>query len=143
MTPFGIHTIGYERRAPQSVLRSLRDNDVGVLLDVRYRPQSRRPGLSRSSLEVACAEAGMSYMHDRRLGTPPEIMATLRSSGKYDWAAYLAHLSVQVEALAAAANLATTNRIALLCYESDPTECHRIAVATELHGITGFGVKHL
>src|SRR3712207_8952846 len=62
------------RRPPRSTLfpyttlfRSRR------LIDVRYRPQSRRPGMSKTRLGELLAEHGIAYEHRRALGTPPDL----------------------------------------------------------------------
>ena len=46
---------------------------VERVIDVRYRPQSRRPGMSKTRLGDLLAEHGIAYEHRRALGTPPDI----------------------------------------------------------------------
>lgn len=137
-------TVGYEGRTIQDVVRIVRDSGATSLLDVRWRPQSRKKSLSKTPLTAALAEAGVAYRHDRRLGTPPDILAEAhRPGGQYDWAAYTAFLDEQTDALEAAAATACTGPVALLCYEADPAECHRRLVAVRVAAAWDRQVLHL
>src|SRR3954469_14025664 len=68
-----IWTIGYERLLPEQLVAELRAAGVQRLIDVRYRPQSRRAGMSKTRLGERLAEHGIAYEHRRALGTPPDI----------------------------------------------------------------------
>jgi len=138
-----LYTVGYEGRTQEAIITALADAGVAVLLDVRWRPLSRKRGLSKTALAAACAVAGIEYRHDRRLGTPPEILQRLRSEGIYDWDAYAAHLETQHAALEDAEEISTAARTALLCYEANPQECHRLLVATRVGSDASLGVVHL
>jgi len=43
-----VWTIGYERLLPAELVAELEAAAVERLIDVRYRPQSRRPGMSKT-----------------------------------------------------------------------------------------------
>lgn len=138
-----ILTLGYEGRSAEEVVSSLKQAGVEMLLDVRYRPASRKAGLSKTPLSEALAERGIGYHHNRALGTPPEILKKERETGEYDWEAYQAFLDEQDEALEEAAEIIRESRTCLLCYEADAQECHRRFVADKLSALTGSDVKHL
>src|SRR5436853_6413271 len=72
-------TIGYERLPPDALVAELGAAGVERVLDVRYRPQSRRPGMSKTKLGIRLGEHGIAYEHRRALGTPPEIRPLFRS----------------------------------------------------------------
>ena len=143
----GIYTLGYEGRDAKAVFGILQSAGIRTLLDVRLRPQSRRPGLSKSRLAQKCDELGITYVHDRDLGTPREMMDRVKSGDGYDeeiheeYRRYL--LSTQAAALKSAAGLALSSSICLLCYEADAGDCHRSIVAEELARQTGLTVHHL
>src|SRR6266567_1180227 len=65
-------TIGYEKARLADVITTLTAAGVAILIDVRDRPISRRPGFSKRQLAAAVEEAGMRYVHLQPLGTPPE-----------------------------------------------------------------------
>ncbi|WP_419849885.1 DUF488 family protein [Candidatus Poriferisocius sp.] len=138
-----IYTIGYETRHPTEVLQLLLDHQVTSLLDVRLRPQSRRPGLSKTALTNECTNLGLVYAHDRRLGTPADMLQEVRRTGIYDWDGYAEYLNNQQEALHVAQAIVEDHRTALLCYEINPEECHRTMVADFLRDRTGLNVVHL
>src|SRR5215208_8202122 len=66
-------TIGYERLLPPELVAELEAAGVKRLIDVRYRPQSRRPGMSKTRLGELLADHGIAYAHRKSLGTPPDI----------------------------------------------------------------------
>src|SRR3954465_10741194 len=74
-----IWTIGYERLLPAELVAELRLAGVERLIDVRYRPQSRRPGMSKTRLGEMLGDHGIAYEHRKRLGTPPDIRFLFKS----------------------------------------------------------------
>lgn len=138
-----IYTIGYEGIDVARVVELLKDNGIERLIDARYRPGSRKAGLSKTPLSATLAGEGIGYTHDRGLGTPPEIMKQLREEGVYDWDAYREFLLSQTESLEQACQLARQEAVCLLCYEANALECHRRIVADELAERTGLEVEHI
>lgn len=130
-----LYTIGYEKLLPGPLVAELQAAGVERLLDVRYRPQSRRAGMSKTRLAALLAEHGIAYEHRRELGTPPDIRYDYKS-GRIDVAApaFREHVEQSAsEALdALAAELPTAPPTALLCLEEDPAVCHRRVVAEQL-----------
>jgi uncharacterized protein (DUF488 family) len=129
-------TIGYQRLSPATLVAELRAAGVRRVLDVRLRPQSRKPGMSKTRLASALAEHGIAYEHRRALGTPVEIRGLYRA-GRIEEAAtaFARHLedgeaADELDALAAALDDAPAT--ALLCLEEDPAACHRRVVAEAL-----------
>jgi uncharacterized protein (DUF488 family) len=123
-----IWTIGYEILQPGPLTAELQAAGVRRVIDVRFRPQSRRPGMSKTRLAAWLAEQGIAYEHRRALGTPPELRVLYRG-GRIAEAAdgFRAHVeataSEDLDALAA--ELEHAPATALLCLESDPAVCHR------------------
>jgi uncharacterized protein (DUF488 family) len=128
-------TIGYERLLPPELFAELEAAGIERLLDVRYRPQSRRPGMSKTRLGEALAERGIAYEHRRELGTPADIR-WLFKHGRVDEgrAAFRAHVTEREEEALdqLAAELPRGPRTALMCLEADPATCHRRVVAEAL-----------
>jgi uncharacterized protein (DUF488 family) len=122
-------TIGYERLWPDALIAELLAAGVQRVLDVRFRPQSRRPGMSKTKLALKLAEHGLAYEHRRELGTPVEIRGLFRS-GHLEEARAAYRTQVAGEALdALAADLERGPRTALLCLEANPAGCHRRVIA--------------
>jgi uncharacterized protein (DUF488 family) len=131
-----IWTIGYERLLPAELVAELQTAGVERVIDVRYRPQSRRPGMSKTRLGELLADHGIAYEHRKALGTPPDIRWFFKH-GRADEGVvkYREH----VEATAAheldelAAELDGGPRTALMCLEADPAVCHRRVLTDALH----------
>ena len=141
-----IFSIGYEKARLADVIAALKAAGVETLIDVRDRPQSRRPGFSKNQLAAGLAEAGISYVGLKALGTPPEGReANRKRQWERFWRIVDAKLAtVEAEhALEEAAAIASKTPTCLLCYEANPDICHRSRVAGMLAARHGFGVQHL
>ena len=142
-----LFTAGYEGLSVPQFLRGLKAASVEVLFDIRYRPQSRKPGFSKNKLAAACKRAGIQYVHDPKLGTPPDQMAEMRKAGgiysRKLFRKYRTFLLKQVDSLEHASGVVTGAATCLLCYEADYLGCHRRVVAEELSRLTKIQVNHL
>ena len=130
-----LYTIGYERLLPPELVNELVLAGVARLIDVRYRPQSRRPGMSKTRLGELLGDHGIAYEHRKALGTPPDIRWLFRA-GRNDEGreAFRAHVEATAaeELDALATELAAAPPTVLLCLEADPAGCHRRVVAEAL-----------
>ena len=121
-------TIGYERLLPPQLVAELEAAGVERVIDVRHRPQSRRPGMSKTRLGELLASRGIAYEHRKALGTPADLRHDFHA-GRIDQAraAYRAHVEATApeELDALAGELERSPRTALLCLEEDPAGCHR------------------
>ena len=141
-----IATIGYQAATMPSFLRALEEAGVELLVDVRAVASSRRPGFSKTALAAHLREAGIDYLHLRGLGTPAEGRAAARS-GRHEVmrTIFLDHMetsSAQAE-LEALAGLVEARQVCVLCFEADPSHCHRSIVAEELAKLRPVRVRNL
>ncbi len=141
-----LFTIGYEKALLADVIATLADAGATVLLDVRDRPISRRPGFSKRQLAAALEAAGIAYVHLSALGTPPEGRLAGR---RREWERFraivedkLARPEAELDLLRAA-EIAAAAPSWLLCYEADWRNCHRARVADILAARHGFALRHL
>lgn len=134
MTPPTIYTIGYEDAHLHDFLHTLTEAGVQLVVDTRERAQSRRQGYSKTALGEALKEQGIDYKHLRSLGTPPAIRKAYKLDHDFNAlkAAYTLHLATQGDTLHELADLAIRQRVALLCYEHEPGECHRSLITGRL-----------
>jgi uncharacterized protein (DUF488 family) len=108
---------------------------VERVIDVRYRPQSRRPGMSKTRLGELLADHRIAYEHRRVLGTPPDLRWLFHTGRIAEGAAaYREHVEREApDALdALAAELDHAPPTALMCLEADPAHCHRRVIAEAL-----------
>ncbi len=121
-------------------------NGVGVLLDVRAVPLSRKAGFSKTVLGASLAARGIRYVNDRRLGTPkPGRDAARRGRSDTMRTIFEAHMRSEaaIDGLSDAVKLAGAASMCLLCFEREPHDCHRSIVASMIHARTGQAIRHL
>jgi uncharacterized protein (DUF488 family) len=126
--PPTVWTIGYERLRPEALAAELEAAGVERVIDVRFRPQSRKPGMSKTRLGELLAGHRIAYEHRRALGTPADLRSLYRANRVADAAAaFRAHVedTAAEELDALAGELERGPRTALLCLEEDPACCHR------------------
>lgn len=139
-------TIGYERSTLADFIATLRLAGTSVLVDIRDRAQSRRPGFSKTSLSEALVAAGITYIHLRQLGDPPEGRAAARSGQKQLFQTIFGRVmntDAAADALSQIEQLTLSGSVCLMCFERDHHDCHRKIVAEALENRLGVRATHL
>jgi len=115
-------------------LADLAKHDIGVVMDVRYTPWSRRPLFRKASLSKALAEAGILYVHVPQFGAAPALRKELQSTN--DWSQFANQYSANLLASNGTVEMSLTpyrgSRLCLLCLEANPYQCHRSLLAEHL-----------
>lgn len=128
ITGMKVFTIGYEGATQAELVAVLEEAGVKLLADVRAVPLSRRPGFSKNILAAGLREAGIDYIGLKALGTPPEGREAARKGDHARLAeVYTGQLKLP-EALSQMAQLrclVSEQPTALLCFEREPSGCHR------------------
>ena len=128
-----VMTIGYESRSIETYLELLHSNGVTLLCDVRKNPISRKQDFSKKRLQAHCEELGIRYEHLPQLGIDSLERRNLKSPADYEllFQKYRDQtLPQQLEAIQTiSAWVAQGERVALTCYELQPSSCHRHCVA--------------
>lgn len=128
MTKQMLFTIGYEGLSVEHYLNFLIQNGIHVLCDVRNNPLSRKFGFSKRSLQKYLGNIGIEYVHIPELGIISEKRNCLTTSDDYQnlFVEYKSSLSNKRKYLEMLFQLLEKkNRIALTCFEHDPSHCHR------------------
>jgi uncharacterized protein (DUF488 family) len=129
----GVYTIGHSNHPLERFLDLLRAHDVTAIADVRSHPYSRfHPQFGAKRLGASLESAGIRYeLLGRELGARSRDESCL-VDGKVDYE-QLARTPPFEQGLARVAEAAARERVALLCAERDPFDCHRaILVCREL-----------
>lgn len=130
-----LFTIGYEGATLAEFIETLAEAGVKTLVDVRAVPASRKPGFSKKGLSAALAERGIAYRHLQRLGTPVDGRTAARAGDHAKMRRiYLDHLDAadaQAE-MAMLIDQARESPSALLCFEREPSACHRSVLVDAL-----------
>jgi uncharacterized protein (DUF488 family) len=155
-----VTTIGVYGWTPERFIAALRDADVRQLLDVRQRRGvrgSEYAWANSARLQVALAEAGIEYRHDRELAPTTELRqlqyrADARLGvGKRSRAAlapeyrerYTKEILARVDLAPIVAAMPADAASALFCVERDPEACHRSIVAERLGAEFGVPISHM
>jgi uncharacterized protein (DUF488 family) len=142
-----LFTIGYEQASLHDVIAALKAAKIKLLIDTRAVAASRRAGFSKKMLSASLDAAGIAYVHLQKLGTPADgRMAARAGDFRKLWKIYGRHLRTK-EAKTALDELETilrkTRGVCLLCYEREPSECHRSKIAEIMHARTGQKIENL
>ncbi|MFN8633386.1 MAG: DUF488 domain-containing protein [Chloroflexota bacterium] len=139
-----IFSIGHSNHPAERLVELLRLHAVDVLVDVRSQPYSRfAPQFNRENLEPVVTRAGLRYLFlgeelgGRQLGKIPTLAERLDA---YEQVAASPQFKRGIERVLAGAE---TYRIALLCAEEDPTECHRRVWVCRALREAGASVQHI
>jgi uncharacterized protein (DUF488 family) len=111
--------------------------------DVRSSPYSRiNPQFNREPLRAALREAGISYVFmGEELGARSKDPSCYRD-GKVDYA-LLARTELFQAGLDRVRKGAMTHRVALMCAEKDPLDCHRTILVSRKLAEQGVSVSHI
>ena len=128
-----LYTVGYEGRTLPQFVRLLRGQGITCVIDVRDRPVSRKRGFSATPLAEALRKAGIHYVSDRGLGNPAHIRELWKNGSLSDGKAKYRRLlrngrSERIEGLL---DVASEERVCIVCFERDPDSCHRTIIAEE------------
>ena len=143
-----IFTIGHGTRTLDGLVEVLKDAEVGVLVDVRRFPGSRRhPHFARDSLAETLPEVGIDYewrgeaMGGRRNPLPETSNVAWRVKAFRGYADHM-HSEEFQSTLKELEDRATTVRQAVMCAETLWWRCHRRLISDALVA-DGHQVIHL
>jgi uncharacterized protein (DUF488 family) len=124
-------TSGYQGQDAAAWTARLLANEIEVVVDVRDLPLSRKKGFSKSQLQFSLDEHGIRYLHLKELGNPKVYRDALRDGLDFEEFAgiFRRYLESKHATLEELSDLATACRVCILCFEEDPTACHRSLVA--------------
>lgn len=142
-----VWTIGHSTRSADEFLELLKIHEVGLLVDIRSFPGSRRyPHFNRENLSVFLPEKGIKYKHmaglgGRRKPLKDSVNVAWRHASFRGYADYMQTDEFKkqidiVEELAASVNTA------YMCSEAPWWKCHRALVSDYLK-VRGWEVLHI
>jgi uncharacterized protein (DUF488 family) len=138
-----VFTIGHSNHSSERFLALLRGADITAVADVRSIPRSRRwPQFSRGRIEHWLADAGIAYVFlGAELGGRPADPALLRE-GRPDYGLMAAAPSFRA-GLERVLDGAGKYRIALMCAEREPLDCHRFLLVSRHLKERGVRLRHI
>lgn len=140
---FGIFTVGHSTQTFENFLSLLSKNQITAVADVRSSPYSRHvPHFNTDILKTTLKENGISYVF---LGK--ELGARSEDSSCYigNTVSYkkLARTPLFLSGIQRVEDGSQRFRVALMCSERDPTECHRTILVSKVLQERGIQVHHI
>jgi uncharacterized protein (DUF488 family) len=139
-----IWTIGHSNHTLERFLELLHSESVEIIVDVRSYPYSRiAPQFNRESLQAALPKTGARYVFlGEELGGRPSSEDHYDGQGhaRYDLMANKPEFRSAVERLLEGCR---RYRIALLCSEGEPRDCHRRLLVGKVLADNGVQLRHI
>ena len=137
-----LFTIGHSNHAIEHFLGLLERHEVEAVADVRSRPYSRFvPHFSKERLGRSLADEGIGYLFlGQELGGKPPHDDPDRWPADYRSRIGAPAFRSGIEALL---GVARTQRVALLCRERDPLDCHRLHLICRYVKPLAGGIEHI
>lgn len=126
MSNIPIYTIGYGNRSMQEFIKLLKQHNISYLIDVRSSPYSRfNPDFSKEALARLVKQSGMRYvfMGDTLGGRPND--STCYVDGQVDYTQVREKPFYRQGIARIRTAWEKQLRVALMCSEAKPYECHR------------------
>ncbi|MGH3427473.1 MAG: DUF488 family protein [Mycobacteriales bacterium] len=143
-TPLRVLTVGHSNHPLDRFLDLLADADVEVIADVRSHPYSRfAPQFNREPLKAALTARGSRYTFlGGELGGRPDGDEFYDADGHvlYNRVADSAWFGAGIDRLVQGLG---SWRVAVMCSEEDPTDCHRRLLVARVLLTRGVEVNHL
>jgi uncharacterized protein (DUF488 family) len=138
-----VYTLGHSNHALAAYITLLKRHGVDAVADVRSQPYSRfHPQFNREPLKAELKMNGIAYVFlGRELGARSQDPACYEN-GKVQYGR-LARTPQFREGLERVRTGAATKRIALLCAEKDPLQCHRTILVSRHLAEQGVAVRHI
>ena len=139
-----LFTISHSNQGSKEFLKLLSSNLIHVLVDIRSYPHSRFTSqFNAAPLKKALADRGMKYRYFcRELGGKPPDPSLYDSEG-YTLYNLLAQSPSFIKAVQRLLKGLESHRIALMCSEEDPWECHRHLLIGRVMRRKGVQVLHI
>ncbi|HAB16478.1 MAG TPA: hypothetical protein DCE44_08510 [Verrucomicrobiales bacterium] len=138
-----VFTIGHSTHSAEAFLALLRQHEVAAVADVRSSPFSRfNPQFNRENLERFLKENGILYVFlGKELGARTNDRSCYEN-GRVQYAK-LAQTPLFQRGLDRVQQGAQRYRVALMCAEKEPLECHRTLLVARALAQRGLAVKHI
>jgi uncharacterized protein (DUF488 family) len=138
-----VFTIGHSTHSLDHFTSLLSLHSITVLCDVRSTPYSQiNPHFNREDLKSSLLAAGVRYVFlGRELGARSDDLSCYENGKvRYDRIAKTLLFRQGLERLQQGA---TSYRVALMCAEKEPLQCHRTILVSRYVTELGFNVQHI
>lgn len=138
-----VFTIGHSNHTLEDFLRLLAQHGITAVADVRSVPMSRlHPQFNREELSEALKQAGIAYsfLGKELGGRPQDSSCYVNGQVQYRLVALTESFQKGIERVLSGAQ---KYRIALMCAEREPLDCHRGLLVSPALERAGVSVLHI
>lgn len=143
MNTLNIFTVGHSTQPIESFIALLKKHSISAVADVRSSPYSRHaPHFNTDTLKNELKKHGIAYVFlGRELGARSEDESCYNDNT----VSYrkLAKTSLFLSGIQRVEDGSLRYRVALMCSERDPTECHRTILVSRVLQERGAQVSHI
>jgi uncharacterized protein (DUF488 family) len=138
-----VYTVGHSTMPAERLIALLKEHGITALADLRSQPYSRmNPQFNREDLKQALREHAIAYAFlGRELGARSEDRSCY-DHGKVQYSR-LAQTALFEKGLTRVRDGVKKHRIALMCAEKEPLECHRTILVSRYLVLGGIEVRHI
>ena len=138
-----VFTVGHSTHSLKAFVALLSQHEVTALADVRSAPYSRfNPQFNKDVLERGLKESGIKYVFlGRQLGARSDDPSCY-ANGRVQYSR-LARTELFHNGLERVTRGANQHRIALVCAEKEPLDCHRTLLVARALDELGIPVQHI
>jgi len=137
-------TIGHSNHSFVYFLNLLKEYNVEILVDIRSHPYSKfSPQFDITNIKKEIKDSGIKYLYlGKELGGKPKGKEFYDLDGKVNYAR-LADLQIFREGLQRLENGVKKYRVAIMCGEENPKNCHRTLLVGRVLIEHGFVLNHI
>src|SRR5580698_7240815 len=138
-----IYTVGHSNHSIEKFIGLLTANGITAIADVRSQPFSRRnPQFNKDRLTASLALSGIAYVFlGKELGARSEDPSCYEDGRvQYPRLAQTPAFKAGIERLLAGAQ---NYRLALMCAEKEPLDCHRTLLVSRALDRLGMPIAHI
>jgi uncharacterized protein (DUF488 family) len=138
-----LYTIGHSNHSAEQLIGLLRQHGIMTVADVRSSPYSRyTPHFNRELLGPMLGENGIDYVYmGSELGARPGD-APCNREGRVDFRRLRDSVPF-TQGLKRLGDLCRQRRVAVLCAEKDPLDCHRMILVCRALRTAGLQIRHI
>jgi uncharacterized protein (DUF488 family) len=138
-----LFTIGHSTHSIERFISLLKQHEISALADVRSSPYSRyNPQFNKQALENSLRESGIAYVFlGKELGARSEDPSCYEN-GRVVYGR-LARTALFRTGLDRLKKGAADHKVALMCAEKEPLDCHRTILVSRALDAEGMPISHI
>lgn len=140
-----LFSIGHSQHELSFFLQLLQNNDVNYVLDVRSTPYSQfASSYNRENIKSFLINHGITYAYmGEYFGARPQDEKLYQPNGYLNFEEVAKSEKFKRAFESVEKGVAQGNRIAFMCTEKDPIECHRSILVTRAFFEAGYNIQHI